>query len=470
MEKKPTSKAALRWWGVSSIGVQLMNNMDSTFFTYFLTDVAMFPVALSGMIMTATSTIGLVLSIFVGAFIGMIKPMKWGRLRSYQLVLPPITLLFFALQYTSFGNGLSAAIFMIAVHLIGHFLSTVTYTADFAMVQEIAATPQDRMKLNSNRMVGSNIGRLVTSYAVPTFVAMVQGIVTEQRAYFILAILFSLVAMLLFFVHFKLGDGYENQFGGGVKADENLKIKDIINAFVTNKYLLVIILSDLSSNVGSFVIPALNVYYYKYVAPTMPNVGLATHLMCSSVMGLIGAYVAGKVGKKANKKKPILLTAYASVVGLLIVSYLVSMKNAYIFFVCQIIMQGVVGFTQPIESDIYMDVAVYHEWKTGKNCTAFIMGLLTIPLKISGVVKSFAITFLLTSVGYVAGMEATAEMMQGITKGYIQAPLIAPIIGIVVLGLFFNLNSKDVEKMQAEVNERRKQNLEESIESDLHAI
>lgn len=467
MEKKPASKAILRFWGVSSIGTQLIANMDNTFFTYFLTDIALFSVALSGRIMKLTSVISLIIGFFIGAIIGMVKPMRWGRLRSYLLIGPPFMLVLYTLKYSVLGNGPGAAAIIVAVSILGGVASSLAYTADFALVQEIASTPEERVKLNSNRMVGSNLGRLITSYVIPTFVAFVKGIMTEQKAYFILALVFSILYFVTFFIHFKLSDGYEYQSGASQKTDENLKLKDIVQAFLTNKYLLFIVVADLSSNVGSFVIPALNVYYYKYVAAGLKNVGLATHLMGSSIMGLVGAYVAGIIGKKKLEKRWILSVAYALVAGLLIVSYLISRKNAILFFILQCLMQGVVGFTQPLESDLYMDVAVYHEYKTGKNCTAFIMGLLSIPVKLAGVIKSFSITAILTAAGYVAGMTGNEVLIKGICKGYIQAPLICPLVGLVIMVFLFNLDSKKMGEMQEVVNERRRQNAEATIEDDL---
>lgn len=467
MNKKPTPKSALHFWGVSQIGYQLMQNMDTTFFSYFLTDVVLFSVALSGTILTMTSTIDLIYSIIVGAVVGMLPPMKWGRLRSYQLVLPPICIIFFTLQFTSFGNGIGSAFLIILAYVITHMCMQTAYTADFAMVQELAATPADRVKLNSNRMVGSNLGRLICSYAVPTFVAAVQSIISENYAYMLLAFVWAVVLTIGYWIHFRIGRGYENQAVDGVAVkDENLKFKDVINAVTTNGYLLAILISDLSSNVGSFVIPALNVYYYNYVAVSIPNAGLAVHLLLTSLAGLIGAWLAGVVGERVRNKRKILIISYTSVIALLLISRVFALTNGYLFMVFQSLMQMVVGFTQPIESDLYMDVAVYHEWKTGKNCTALIMGLLNIPIKLSGVIKSLVITGLLVSVGYVAGMEATPQLAKGIANAYVTAPLIAPAIGLIVMSFIFKLSYDRVAKMQEEINARRAANNEKNIEDE----
>ena len=467
MNKKPTPKSALHFWGVSQIGYQLMQNMDTTFFSYFLTDVALFSVTLSGTVLTATSVVDLIYSIIVGAVVGMLPPMKWGRLRSYQLVLPPICIIFFTFQFTAFGYGIGSAILIILAYVITHMCMQTAYTADFAMIQELAATPEDRVKLNSNRMVGSNLGRLICSYAVPTFVAAVQSIISENYAYMLLAFVWAVVLTIGYWIHFRIGRGYENQASGGqVVKDENLKLKDVIIAVTTNKYLVAILISDLSSNVGSFVIPALNVYYYNYVAATIPNAGLAMHLLLTSLAGLIGAWLAGVVGKRVRNKRRILIAAYTMVVVFLLISRAFALTNGYLFLVFQALMQMVVGFTQPFESDLYMDVAVYHEWKTGKNCTALILGLLNIPIKLSNVIKSLVITALLASVSYVAGMAATPQLINGIANAYVGAPLVAPIIGFVIMTFFFRLSYTQVAKMQQEINERRTAKNEQRIEDE----
>lgn len=448
MEKK---KVALlkNFWGIGQFGNSIYTYLETAFFTIFLTDVAKFPIALVGGILTFTATADFIIAPLMGSVINLMKPLKWGRNRSWLLLGPIILLPFAVLQYTVFGNGIVAAALLSAVYIIGHILLNLSYTADVAIIPCIAADEKMRLKLNSNRMVGSNLGRLANSYVVPTVIAALTSMsFSEEKIYVILASGFSLVLMFGYLCEFFMTKGMEssNKNAESLENADRLNFKDMLEAFKGNTNLPAIVVADLGSNIGSFLIPTLNVYYYKYVAINIPNVGLANHLLITGLCGLCGAKLAGMFRKAVKNKKNYLLSVYL-LVSLSCVLSRIFAFNGYIFVIFQGIMQLLIGTSQPFELDLYMETAAYHEQETGKNVTPFIMGLTNVPAKLSVIIRGVVISLTLSLAGYVPGAEITPMLQSGLANGYLIVPGIVPLISFIALLFFYKIKPKASETL-----------------------
>lgn len=452
--KKPLSKSLRTFFGMGNFGYQILANIETAFFAIFLTDTVQFPIYLVGIILMATSISDFIIAPLSGAIINGSKAMKWGRIRSWLLVAPPFVIIFYLLQFSNFGNGVTQAVIVILGYILSHAIWNMAFTADIAIIAEIAPNNQDRLLLNSRRMLYNNLGRMFSSYFTPLIlVYFTAKFGSENNAYVGLIICASVVMCLSFWADFKTTKGYENKDAQAAdcKDRNQLSAKEIVNALIKNPPLFAVLVADLSSNVGSFLLPALATYYYKYVAQ---NIGLLKyHLFLVSFGGLLGAYASGYLFKKIYKKK-VLLIIYFAITSTLLLSRLFAFRT-FVFMGLQMIMQFFVGMSQPMEADLYMDTATYHEWKSGKNASSFIMGLLSIPLKISVILKGIILTVTFLAVGYTAGSAATPEVQNAIVNAYVIVPASLPMIGAISLGFFFKLNPARIASMQKEINERK---------------
>ena len=90
MEKKPLSKAIKTLYGIGDFGFGLMASVELYFFVFFLTNVAKLSLPTVALISSITSIVDAVSSPFYGAIISGTKPLKWGRNRSWILIMPPL--------------------------------------------------------------------------------------------------------------------------------------------------------------------------------------------------------------------------------------------------------------------------------------------------------------------------------------------------------------------------------------------
>jgi GPH family glycoside/pentoside/hexuronide:cation symporter len=378
--------------------------------------------------------------------------MKWGRIRSWLLVAPPLVIPFFLLQFSNFGNGIISAVIIFLGYVVSHALWNTAFTAGIALIPKMSTSGEERLKLSSNRMIWSNLGRLFSNYLTPIILlSLTAFFASEAAGYSVLALGVTVIMCLCFLTDFSITKGYENQAPEESKVRESkqdrVKFKDQIAVFKQNSHLLALLISDLTSNVGSFLLPALAVYYYKYVVMDMSL--LKYHLLFMSIGGLLGAYLSGRLFQRVYKKK-FVMAIYFLITGLLLISKAFAYQP-YIFIAFQTVMQFFVGMSQPLEMDLYMDTGIYHEWKTGKNVTNFIMGLINIPLKLSIIVKSAVLTLTFLAVNYVPGADPTPQVQQGIVNAYVFIPAIIPMIGAISLGFFYKLDPKRIAGMQAEI-------------------
>ena len=95
---KPLSSALKFWYGIGDFGFTLMTNVETFYFNAFLTNVAGFTTAMAGTIASITSIVDACLSWIYGGIINAVKPGKFGRYRTWLILLTWLVPFIFAFQ------------------------------------------------------------------------------------------------------------------------------------------------------------------------------------------------------------------------------------------------------------------------------------------------------------------------------------------------------------------------------------
>lgn len=106
-KKKGLSGALKKFYGVGDCGFTLMSNIESYYFSFFLTNLAQFSLPMVTFITTVSSTVDALLSWIYGAILNSIKPMKWGRYRSWLIAIPWLVPFLYAFQFIKIGDGMA---------------------------------------------------------------------------------------------------------------------------------------------------------------------------------------------------------------------------------------------------------------------------------------------------------------------------------------------------------------------------
>ena len=460
---KPLSSALKFWYGIGDFGFTLMTNVETFYFNAFLTNVAGFTTAMAGTIASITSIVDAALSWIYGGIINAVKPGKWGRYRTWLMLVTWLVPFIFAFQFVRVSeNDVLSAVVICAAFIISHICWNLPYCANAAMVSIAGGTPEGRAQLASNRATWNNLSGVLFSYAFTGVAALLAGSAIEANGlmYAVIAFLFGVVMVIGYFVHFKVTDGYEEieDPNAPKAASKTATPVDMAKALIANPPLLLLVVADLAKWIVKFLVASSAVYYFVYVMGT----GLqANYMLLANLMGVIGAFAARFIAKKLSNRTA-MIVAYAWMAVFMIASYFMY-ATPVVVFVLMIIGQFGYGVAYAVSPALYADTAVYARWKSGKDSTGFIMGLQNVPLKIGVLVKSVLLNAALGLAGYDAYKAAIdakdlaalpESLKQGVCGAFSLWSGIFCAVGLLILVFGFKLTKEKVNQYQAEIDAR----------------
>ena len=457
-ERNGLSGALKKFYGVGDFGFTLMSNVESYYFNSFLTSI--FSTGMAGIVSTVASTVDAALSWIYGGIMNSVKPMKWGRYRSWLIVLPWLVPFLYAFQFLKIGDGWLSAIVIIVAAILSHIAWNFPYVANVSMISVAGKTPEERSQLSSTRAAWSNLSKVVFSYVGPGLVAFMAGIIGETNKYGAAAFVLGCVMAVLYYVHFRMFDGYEaveTAEESAAKADKKSKDKtsggDLLRSLVQNPPLIALLIADLAKYMFNFILMGAATYYFSYVAGKSGM--LSTYILVTNIFCVIGAYLSKTLSKKFSTRTTSIAVMAVQAV-LLIVSYLFYNNTTLVIVLMSVALFGY-GITYACMPALYGDTIVYSEWKTGKNATGWISGLQNVPLKVSIIFKSIILNACLAMGGFVSGMtaaEASDGLKNMICVGFMVIPAIALVVAVIALLFGFRLTKDKVEQYSAEIAAR----------------
>ena len=460
-KKTGLSKSLKMFYGVGDFGFTLMSNIESYHFNFFLTNLAQFPLAMVTLITTIASTVDAVLSWMYGAILNSVKPMKWGRYRSWLVAIPWLVPFLYAFQFIKLGDGWVSAIVIIIAAIASHVAWNFAYVANVSMISVAGKTPEERSQLSSTRAAWANLSKVVFSSVGPGLAAVMAGLIGEVNQYGAAAFVLGCVMAVLYYAHFRMFDGYEEvqtgQETAGKAEKKAAKDKtsgmDLIRALLQNPPLIALLVADLAKFMFNFVLMGVATYYFTYVAG---NEGmLAPYILVTNIFCVVGAYLSKALSNKFTTRTTTIGVMAIQAV-LLIVSYVFYNNVTLVIVLMSVAMFGY-GITYACTPALYGDTIVYSEWKTGKNAAGWISGLQNVPLKVSIMTRGIIINACLAMGGFSAAInasEASEGLKNAISIGFMVIPAIALIIAVLALIFGFRLTKDKVNQYAAEIASR----------------
>lgn len=421
-------------WGVGNIGEGVVSMVTSTYFIIFLTDTAMLPLGLVSLISLVGSILDFLLVPLSGTLLVSTKPMKWGRYRSWLLLCPPLVVLFYLLCFTVVsGSQMMTALCALLGYVGGKVAWNIVYASNVSLTAVLSGG--SKTKMTAQRMMGSNIGRLLGNSLTPAIVAAVAVHMGEVNGYRVTILVMGTVYILTCLIHFWISkDCSETGVSGENQKKDRMKASEVIQILLVEPRLFLTLVIDLTSNVASLVLPSLAVYYYKYCA-AQPGM-VSTHMLIIGFGGLAGASLVRLLGNRVKNAKSVLLVLYVLVAASLL-SIQIWSNSVFYFLGIGAVVSILTGMTSPFELTLYIDTAEHYRRKTGNDATGFIMGLSNLPVKFASIIKSTLIPMALMLSGYVANAEPTPQIRQAIVNAYSLLPAVFPVLGFILLAFFY---------------------------------
>ena len=448
---KGLSNSLKYFFGVGDAGFNLMSNIETFYFMTFLTDLAAFSPAIAGLINSVFSIVDACLSWIYGGILNGTKAKKWGRYRSWLILVPWIVPFLYAFQFIRVSsNEMLSAVIIIAAAIASHVVWNIGYVANATLVSVVGKTPEDRATLASSRGTWNNIGSLLFSYLGLPLATLLAGFVGETNKFAAAAFCLGILMVLGYYAHFKMTDGYEEiETGNGPKAGAaKVSIPDMFKSLFANPQLMILMVADLAKWCVKFVTAAAAIYYFR---DAMHNPGLMTpYLLAIGLAAIVGAFATRYLAKSLSNRT----TAIISFVGMAVSLALIYV--AYTSYVAVIALmtlaQFFYGVAYSISPALYADTVVYTTHKTGKNAAGWIMGLQNLPLKVGVFMRGTIVAACLAAVGWQKGVALEGAARQGMTVALVLVPAVLCAIGAVLLVFGYKLTREKIAECQAAID------------------
>ena len=450
VEKKMDQKIV--WiFGLSEITALFLAGTGTSYFSYYITNILMLSPAIMATVLLITRIFDIV-TILISSVVEEKMNLKWGKYRSWLLLMCPPATVFGALMYSGILGTAMANCYLAAVCYVLMFgFFNFGRTAQLALLNAIGKTAEERAVLSARKGQFASANRIITSALYMPMIFFFSGGAGTVTAggFWMAALVFDAAYILSQMWLFAATKNYDLP-GAAVevgKPKNSLSGKEMLEQVFKNPPLMIILITETCKSIGPGLFNAYVIYYFTIVAQDLTVQPIfQTTIAVFTLFGalIMGSFVRKKVGKKVAYSSGFLAYTIALVCARLFAS-----GNVTAFMIimgCGNFVYAGVTTTGPA---MFGDCVEYGKYKIGKEGRAFIMGLYTLPIKIGTWVYGALSGVLLAWIGYDASLAITPELQAGMFNIITVAPSI--VMGAsFILSLLYPLTESKVKEVMAE--------------------
>ena len=399
-------------YGLANMLFTLMMSLALNYYSIFLTDVAMIAAVHVGTIMFITHLVDAI-SIPISGSIIQKTQFRWGQFRSWLVIPPLFTCVFFTLTFTNLPLSYGFKIVYLATaYMIAHVSLNFAFNAHLGLISVLAKDVTERLRLATRNIQFGMFSQIVFSILVVEVMLKYFSRQSETWGYFYTVGILAVVQVFGYWFLFYQSRGYE-KYDPNKKLEtaNKLSVGEMVMQVLTNPYLLLLMLADCFVNLGIFSLSTFAPYYFKYVYGDQG--WMSKYLFILGVGTFISAILAPRVVNILGKKNTYLFAGIWGCIGYSVLRVFgVSSPWVYSFIVFASVLGA--GTSAAIRQAMYMDTAEYGFYKTGKDASAFIMSMFTAPVKIAIALATTVAGYGLALIGYIPNMEATPEFISNL--------------------------------------------------------
>lgn len=446
--------------------------IGGSFFTYFLTDIAMFPAVVVTVILMVMKVWDGVNDPIVGSFVDKHRFKNGEKLRPFLRYTPLPVGVFTVLMFLVFSTEEDLLWLRVSYFIIMYIAWDIAYTLQDVAIWGITASVSPISDERDNfikwaRTVGSIVYG-VFNMLIPMFIEMI-ALRTQNKM--------SLVT-LVFAVIFGLGGGMISY--RSYKAQERIKInpqtqqtslKESFSLLFKNKMMLLVTLSNILSALGFG--SQLVTYFFKYKLPVdfpgadgfIGALGLTTiYFAITSVPQFIGMVFADKMKNlfKGYVNTLIFMQAVNAITRA--IAFFIGFEGANFWIGMALIGLGStpMGALSIAQTSVFCDSVDYMEWKTGKRTEGVTFSMQTFFTKVSSGITAGLATLSLHFLDYKAVDDTATSFIGTQSEAFdtwiwplvMLTPVIASILYIVPL-FFIRYSPEKRAQVEKELAERR---------------
>ena len=447
------------FYGFGDYCFALMTNVETYFFNYFLTNIANFAGGVVTTIALITSIVDAGLSWIYGSIVNAVRPGRFGRYRTWLVMVPWIVPFLYTFQFLKIGDGPLAYVLITLGFIFSHVGWNLCWAANITLVSVVGTSPGDRAALASSRATWVQMAGITFGYIGPPLATFLGAYIGAHNSYAALAFVLGWLMVLGYFVNFLVTSGYEVVEAVAVvnaPSRTGASAKDMAKSLFLNPHLCFLLLADVAKYIARFVPGAVAVYYFQYVAN---DLGMLPHFLLLTNLGAFaGSFVTGFIARKMSARN-IMLFSYAGMAISFILAY-INFLSPWSVISLMTIANFALGVAMSISTVLYADAAIFARWKLGVDSRGWIMGLINVPIKAGIIGRAIIVNVSLVLVGFnAAAITANPELLtidlkRSITAAFALIPAIIVIVGIPLLLFGYRLTQEKILRYQTEIESR----------------
>lgn len=430
----------------------MISGVSTNYYSYFITNVLFIAPAVMGTVLVVTRAFDIGTLLLSGVVEEKLNP-RWGKYRSWLLMLCPLAAVIGVIQYSSIGSNQTMQLWISAICYILFFgLFNFGRTAQLALLNALGSTPEERAVLSARKAQFAAAAGIVMNSTFMPLVLWFSGNSKDATSlgFIVAIIIFQVIYLLPQLGLFKVSKPYDLPTERKEALKQKLSSKEMAEQIFKNPPLLLMLIAETCKTVCSTLVLSMAVYYFKVVVNNLEFQPVFSTAL--SIAGFIGSLIAGQfVVKRIGKKNTYMIGFLVPAIAL-ICARLFGGQSDLVFMVIMIIGWLFFTFIATPGPAMFSDCVEYGKYKLGKEARAFIMSLYTLPIKIGVLIAGGFSGFLLSSVGYSAEATVTPELSSGIFSAITLAPAAVFLIGFVCM-LFYKLSEKRVKEIM-EINKK----------------
>lgn len=415
----------------------------TSFILYFYTDVFGISVGMAGTILLIARILDSIDAPIWGLIIDHTNS-KYGKSRPWFLWLAVPFGLFLTLSFLTPNLPTSQkAIYAMVTYLLTGIVYTGISTPITAILPNLSNDSNERVQLNSWRMIGGNLGYFVTASFTLPLVALIGG-GNDQKGFAITTGIYSIIAIVMFIFAF-LRTKEINQ-----TAEQSLPIRDSFKAMKHNWPWVIIVLGNIFYWLGNTVRTSTVIYYAQY---NLGNKNYASILNGLVLAQVIGVALIPFLVKRVSKTHTMILGLILAAIGQILIG--ISGNNFSLIAASWIIAALGTGIAVSMPFAMLSDTVDYGEWKNGVRASGFLTAIgSSFCIKMGSGIGGFLPSMIMENRGYKPNTVQSASALQAIHFSFVWLPAICFLIGALIMLAYRNYE-KNENNIRQELNIRR---------------
>ena len=455
-------------YGFGDLASVLFWQTISAYLLYFYTDVY-------GITAIAAGSLILISRIWDGIFdpmMGVIADRtntRWGKFRPYliwgSIPLAILGVLTFTTPNFDYTGKLIYAWITFILFMMAYTAINIPYSS---LLGVITPDPIERTSVSSYKYVFAYLsGTIVSFLALPMTKYFGKG--KEAAGWQMTMVIFGIAAIFFFFIAF-----ISTKERVKPPASQKTSVKQDIKDLTDNKPWLVLLFATLLMILFVATRISVTAHYFKYYVGNQQFNLFGTHFTWGFIeltsafngigqwLAIIGVICTKWIANALGKKKAFILLFIIANVSTALFFFL-KPEQVILMFVLQILGSFTGGPLTPLIWAMYADTADYSEWKNGRRATGLVFSASTMSQKFGWALGTALAGLLLTIFGFEANIAQSIAVKNGLRFLMSLIPAAMGVIAIIII-LFYKLDEKTMEKVETDLEARRKKIIEEALE------